>query len=142
MSDGHVSKTSTRSDLPSVEPAVLRYAATAEAHAVHGPTVNVYWIIFGCLAVLTVLTVAVSKVDFSPTSAVVLAFMIAISKATLVVAFFMHVKYDAKILRLLCVVPTLLTMALLLALLPDVGGHPVQPMVGQEQTAMHHEVAD
>src|SRR4030095_3932082 len=88
----------------------------------HGPNVSIYWFIFGCLAVLTFATVAVAKLfHFPPVAAVILAFMIAISKATLVVTFFMHLKYDSKALRVLCVVPTLLTMVLLLALLPDVG---------------------
>jgi len=80
-------------------------------------------VIFGCLAVLTVITVAVSRVHLPPLAAVLLAFMIAISKASLVVAFFMHLKYDPKLLRLMCLVPTLLTMVLLLALLPDIASH-------------------
>jgi cytochrome c oxidase subunit IV len=133
------SKTSRQPDLLAVGPG--QTAHTVESHAVHGPTVNVYWVIFGCLSVLTVLTVAVSRIEFDPVSAVVLAFMIAISKATLVVAFFMHVKYDARILRLLCLVPTLLTMLLLIALLPDVAGHPVQPLA-QDQAVTHFETVD
>jgi cytochrome c oxidase subunit IV len=99
------------------------HAHADAAHAHHGPSVSIYWVIFGCLTVLTVLTVAVSRVYLPPVGAVVVAFMIAISKATLVVTFFMHVKYDSKVLRILCVVPTLLTMVLLLALLPDIASH-------------------
>jgi len=98
-------------------------SANHSSHDHHdGPSVSIYWFIFGCLAVLTFVTVAVAKFfHFPPVAAVILAFMIAISKASLVVTFFMHLKYDSKALRVLCVVPTLLTMVLMLALLPDVG---------------------
>lgn len=90
----------------------------------HGPGVRVYYTIFVCLAVLTFLTVLVSKMSLPPVAAVVLAFLIAISKASLVVAFFMHLKYDPKVLRIICLVPTLLTLLLVVALLPDVGMKP------------------
>jgi cytochrome c oxidase subunit 4 len=91
-------------------------------HEHHGPSLNVYLTIFGCLAVLTVLTVAVSRLNLNPAAAVVVAIAIAISKASLVVAFFMHLKYVvARTLYLMCVVPTVLTVLLLIALLPDVG---------------------
>ncbi len=91
-------------------------------HEHHGPSLNVYLTIFGCLAVLTVLTVAVSRLNLNPAAAVVVAIAIAISKASLVVAFFMHLKYEvARALYLMCVVPTVLTILLLFALLPDVG---------------------
>jgi cytochrome c oxidase subunit 4 len=87
----------------------------------HGPNVNTYWTIFGCLLVLTIVTVAVSVLHLPATGAVILAIMIAISKASLVICFFMHVKYDPNSIRLMCVMPTMLTVVLLLALLPDVG---------------------
>lgn len=88
--------------------------------AAHGPTVNVYYTIFGCLAALTAVTVFVSRVHLPPVAAVVMAFLIAISKATLVVAFFMHLKYDPKILRVMCLVPVVLTMIAMMALMPDI----------------------
>jgi len=91
----------------------------SEQHA--GPSVKLYYTVFASLAVLTVLTVAVSRLHLSATAAVVIAFMIAISKASLVAAFFMHLRYDSRALHLMCAVPTLLTLLMLMALMPDVG---------------------
>ncbi len=101
--------------------AVVHAVPHGGAHdAAHGPTVSVYYTIFGCLAVLTFLTVLVSRLHLPPVAAVVMAFLIAISKATLVVAFFMHLKYDPKVLRIMCVVPVVLTMIAMMALMPDI----------------------
>lgn len=52
-----------------------------------------YFKIFGALIVLTVITVAVTKIDFGMFNAVV-AFGIASVKAALVLGYFMHLKYD------------------------------------------------
>ena len=87
----------------------------------HGPPVHTYYLIFGCLAVLTVVTVAVSRIHMPVAAAVTVALLVAISKASLVATFFMHLKYDARVLRLMCLVPTILTLMVLIALMPDVG---------------------
>ncbi|HVV88062.1 MAG TPA: cytochrome C oxidase subunit IV family protein [Kofleriaceae bacterium] len=49
---------------------------------------------WGTLMVLTLLTVTATKVDFGPTYNLALAMAIAVIKATLVVLFFMHLRYD------------------------------------------------
>lgn len=49
--------------------------------------------VFGALIVLTLLTVAAAQVSFGPLS-VPIALGIAVTKASLVVLFFMHLKYD------------------------------------------------
>ena len=48
----------------------------------------------GALLLLTLVTVAATKVDFGPAINLGLAMAIAVVKATLVVLFFMHLKYD------------------------------------------------
>ena len=48
----------------------------------------------GTLMLLTIITVAATKVDFGPSMNLALAMFIAVIKATLVVLFFMHLKYD------------------------------------------------
>ena len=58
-----------------------------------------YLIIGGCLLVLTGSTAAISYVDLGEFNAVV-ALAIACIKMTLVVLFFMHVKYSSKLTRL------------------------------------------
>jgi cytochrome c oxidase subunit 4 len=55
-----------------------------------------YYIIFLLLMVCTAITVAVAFVDLGRMNAVV-ALTIAVFKATLVVLFFMHVKYSPKL---------------------------------------------
>jgi len=58
--------------------------------------------IFATLMVLTVVTVAVAFVNVGPFSAAV-ALGIATFKATLVVLFFMHVKYNSRLTKLIVV---------------------------------------
>jgi cytochrome c oxidase subunit 4 len=85
--------------------------AAPDAHAAeehHGPTVKMYFAIFFALAILTVVTVLAAKFDFAPMlgqqmgSLVnnVVALGIACTKATLVILFFMHVKYESKLVGL------------------------------------------
>ncbi|HYV05613.1 MAG TPA: cytochrome C oxidase subunit IV family protein [Blastocatellia bacterium] len=57
---------------------------------------RIYFIIFGLLIVLTAATVWVATFDLGPLNAVV-ALSIAVLKATLVVLYFMHVRYSSKL---------------------------------------------
>jgi cytochrome c oxidase subunit IV len=59
----------------------------------------VYLIIFFALLVGTALTIGASYVEMGPWNPIV-AIAIAVTKATLVVLFFMHVKYSAKLTKL------------------------------------------
>lgn len=56
----------------------------------------VYFKVIGALLVLTVVTVAAARVDFGALNTVI-ALAIASVKAGLVLAFFMHLKYDDKL---------------------------------------------
>ena len=60
---------------------------------------SVYYAIFGALMVLTVVTVAVATVNLGALNFPV-AIGIAITKATLVILFFMHAKYSSKLTKL------------------------------------------
>lgn len=68
-------------------------------HEDHIVTPGVYLLIGGALLVLTATTTAVSYVDLGEFNAVV-ALAIACIKMTLVVLFFMHVKYSSKLTKL------------------------------------------
>ena len=59
---------------------------------------SMYYMVFGALIVGTVLTVAAAKVDMGPLNNVVML-AIACTKATLVILFFMHVKYSPKMTK-------------------------------------------
>lgn len=57
---------------------------------------KVYYAIFAALALLTVVTWSVAKLDLGKMNAVV-AMTIAVIKATLVVLYFMHVRYSSRL---------------------------------------------
>ena len=57
---------------------------------------KIYFIIFGALMLGTLITVWVANFDLGPWNAVV-ALTIAVVKATLVVLYFMHVRYSSKL---------------------------------------------
>jgi cytochrome c oxidase subunit 4 len=62
----------------------------------HVVSIKVYFAIFAALMVLTAGTVAVAFVDLGPLNTFV-ALGVAVTKATLVILFFMHVKYSTKL---------------------------------------------
>jgi cytochrome c oxidase subunit 4 len=57
---------------------------------------KIYFAIFGALMVLTVITVLVARVDLGALNNIV-ALTIAVIKATLVVLYFMHVRYSSRL---------------------------------------------
>ena len=67
-----------------------------DAHAEHGPSLTVYFLVFGTLAVLTAVTVGVAYLDLGAMNNVAML-GIAITKATLVVLFFMHAWYGPRL---------------------------------------------
>jgi cytochrome c oxidase subunit 4 len=68
-----------------------------EEHHIVGP--KTYAIIFGALLVGTAITIGASYLEMGPWNPVV-AILIAVIKATLVVLFFMHIKYSSKLMKL------------------------------------------
>jgi cytochrome c oxidase subunit 4 len=60
---------------------------------------SLYLTIFGALMVLTAATVAVAYVDLGMLN-IAVALAVAIVKASLVVLFFMHVKYSSRLVQL------------------------------------------
>jgi cytochrome c oxidase subunit 4 len=95
-----------------------------EPHGVTEPTphhtVN-YYAIFGALVVLTVVTVLVAFHRFeSEAINLLLAMIVAATKATLVAMFFMHLKFEGKLIYTIFIVPLILCVLLIVALIPDV----------------------
>ena len=62
---------------------------------------SVYYTIFGSLMVLTAITVSVAFINLGALN-FPMALGIAIIKATLVILFFMHLKYSSKLTKLIC----------------------------------------
>lgn len=68
-------------------------------HEQHIVSPRLYGLIFGLLMLCTALTVGASYLELGTFNAVV-ALGIAIFKATIVILFFMHVKYSSKLTKL------------------------------------------
>ncbi len=66
----------------------------ADSHADIKKHVKLYLAVFAVLFVLTIVTVAVSRVELGGAGNVVLALTIAACKASLVAAVFMHLKWE------------------------------------------------
>jgi cytochrome c oxidase subunit 4 len=62
---------------------------------------STYFTIFGALMVCTALTVVAAFIDFPASLNFPVALTIAVFKATLVVLFFMHVKYASRLTKLI-----------------------------------------
>lgn len=65
-------------------------------HVPHVTPLPTYLKTFGALMVLTIITVAVSRVDLGTTVNLLIALAIAATKASVVAAIFMHLKSDHK----------------------------------------------
>ena len=63
----------------------------------HGPSRRTYLAIFTALVVLTVITVRVAFIDLGVMNTVVML-GVAVTKATLVVLYFMHVRYSSRLI--------------------------------------------
>ncbi len=75
---------------------------------------NVYFVVFGSLLLLTGLTTGVAFVDLGPWNTVV-ALVIACLKATLVILFFMHLRWSTPLNRVVWL-SALLWLAILIGL--------------------------
>lgn len=76
---------------------------------------RIYYLIWITLMILTVVTAAVAFVDLGPFNTVV-ALVIATFKATLVVLFFMHVKYTSEKMTKTVIICAIFWLSLLLIL--------------------------
>jgi cytochrome c oxidase subunit 4 len=90
----------------------------SHGHDAHGEhhvlPLSLYWGVFGILLVLTVITYLVSFAGLPGALSIGVAMAVAATKATLVCAYFMHLKYDDRINTLILVV-SVLTMGLFFA---------------------------
>jgi cytochrome c oxidase subunit 4 len=102
----------------------------SETHARHEEhhlvPLRVYFLVFAALMLLTYVTVQVARFDLGHPELltvrvpmnVIVALLIACAKATLVVLFFMHVKYSPRLVQIV-VVSSLLWLVILLSVVGD-----------------------
>lgn len=88
--------------------------------------VRTYLIIFGCLAVLTLMTVGVAYMNLPHAAGVVIALVIAALKVYLIGSFFMHLRGEGKLINWSVAVCCALVLILIVFVLPDLGIHPVE----------------
>ncbi len=67
--------------------------------SVHIVPLKIYFVIFTSLMILTAVTVAVAYLDLGPLNTI-LALSIAVTKAALVILYFMHVRYSPSLTKL------------------------------------------
>src|SRR5262245_1294350 len=108
-----------------------------EPHGTTVPTphhaVNYYGIFFA-LVVLTIVTVAIAFHRFeSEFVNLALAMVVATTKATLVASFFMHLKFEGKLVRMIFFIPLLLCVLMIVALIPDI----LLPALGNDNHSLH-----
>src|SRR3569623_1855337 len=84
-----------------------------------------YLSVFILLVALTIVTVGVAFLNIrSELAKVLLALTIASIKAAFVILFFMHLKFEGKLIYLILAVPLTFCILLVIALLPDISfGH-------------------
>jgi cytochrome c oxidase subunit 4 len=78
-----------------------------------------YWMIFGFLAVLTALEVGIVKTQVPKVPMVVALIGLALTKASLVGLYFMHLKWETKPVKLMVVLPMCAPAVYALALIAD-----------------------
>ena len=93
---------------------------SAQDHGAHDHS-KAYVNVLAGLAVLTFLTVAISRVHFGRLGNISVGLLIATIKASLVVLFFMHLKYEQRWWAGIVLFPLLLVMIIIGSNLPDTG---------------------
>ncbi|MEL6349934.1 MAG: cytochrome C oxidase subunit IV family protein [Myxococcota bacterium] len=68
----------------------------AHGHEHHISPLSTYMAVYGALLVLTVVTVGVSYLGLPSAPSLMVAMAVALVKASLVAAWFMHLKYDSR----------------------------------------------
>lgn len=97
--------------------------------------------IFYALTVLTIIEVGVFKLPIAKVLIAILLVGLALSKASLVAMYFMHLKFERKTLALIAITPLLLCVLLVFALLPDHLATPhksVTATTSQQETPVEH----
>ncbi len=115
-------------------------AASEQSEAGMSDEIRTYLAVFAALGVLTAMTVGVAYMDLPESMAVIVALLIAVAKASLIGAFFMHLRHEGKFIKFSLGVCLMLVMALLLFTMPDIGvlEEEVRSSQAREITAHEH----
>jgi cytochrome c oxidase subunit 4 len=101
----------------------MEYAeAQAGAGAAHegGTSTKAYFVVFGTLAVLTVIEVLIpTRLGFPKNVQIILLVFLALWKALLVALYYMHLRYEPKRLKWMVIAPFPLAVILVMAVLTE-----------------------
>src|SRR5437773_911555 len=92
-------------------------SSTAPVHT----SIKGYLLVFLALAILTGTTVFLSYAGLPRRVAISVAVLIALTKCSLIAAFFMHLKFEKKGIYAIFFTALFFVMVLVLAILPDIG---------------------
>lgn len=92
------------------------------AHEANHPYVN-YWLIFGALCVLTIVSWLADELGHKGRLLTIIVLVVACFKATFVMLYFMHLKFEGKWKFVLLAPTMVLALAIPAALMPDIGSH-------------------
>ncbi len=92
------------------------------AHTKEHPEPN-YWMVWLVLLVLTVVELIVAKAPMPKVAIVVSLCALALAKAAIVAAYFMHLKFEKYALMLIVMSPLVLSAILYIGLVPDAITH-------------------
>jgi cytochrome c oxidase subunit 4 len=120
-----------------------------EAHGAHGHGVTRYWLVWGALLLGTILTVVTGYKDLGAAN-LPIALVIATTKATLVVLFFMHMTETPTANRIVFVTSLVFSIVLIIGVfgdlwtrnamtLPSAAPSTLGPEIGGEAPAGTHE---
>ena len=96
------------------------------AERAHGASVRTYLFVLGALLLFTGITVVVAYADLGVMAAPI-AVGIAAFKATLVVLYFMHIRYESPLIALCAVAGFMFIVILVGITMGEVAGRPSQP---------------
>lgn len=90
------------------------------AGAHHGPDFGIYMVVFIALSVFTLISFIVNAIfGIGSLTGMAIIMIVAVCKATLVVMYFMHVKYDWGKLYFLIIPVVIMAIMVIVVLLPD-----------------------
>lgn len=93
--------------------------STERAGTVAGALKRPYVPVFVALGILTLIEVQIPGLDIAKNGQIFLLILFAISKAALVVLYYMHVRYEPRALALVALIPLFLAIGLLLTLIAE-----------------------
>ena len=94
--------------------------------------------VFWWLLALTVIEIAVIYLPIARLLIGILLVGLALSKASLVAMYFMHLKFEARTLGLIALTPLVLCVLLIFALLPDLSATPHRTTESSQVSATPH----